>query len=234
MIDKDDVNSQIYLQTILRKSLGDISQTDLEKVKSFSFNGQRYDGSENKNDYEVVKLFPNLEEVCIEKIYISNDIMNKILENKGVSFLIIVKCAFYDDFDFSVLKNIKGIKLLDCYIDDYKKLFSNLQVNKLVIQRQQDNGIIDIDDINHYEGIKVLKIEECQIKNVDKINKFDNCEELSLLWSKFKISKNVFRNMKSLKTLYIDREYNKLLSDLSVELKNNYVNELFLNYNTKI
>ena len=106
MINKYDMNSQILLQTILRKSLKDITKSDFEKIYSFSFNGKQYDGSENKTDYDIVNLFPNLEEVCLENIYISNDIMKKILNNKNISLLVIVKCAFHDDFDFSKVPNI--------------------------------------------------------------------------------------------------------------------------------
>lgn len=228
MINKNDKNSPVYLQTILKKSLDDISKSDLENIKFFSFNGKCYDGSENESDFDIVNMLPNLEELCIQNIYISNDIMNKILKNKNIQFLIMVKCAFYDNFDFSTLKSIKGLKLLDCYIDDYKKILGNLDVNSLIIQRQQDDNIIDISSIGNCDSIKILRIEECSISNVDKIDKFVNCEELSLLWSKFKINGNVFTNMKALKKLYIDKEYNSLLNGLNIELKNNYVDELFL------
>lgn len=207
MINIKDKNLIYFLETVLNKKKEDITVKDFEQIKSINLNSISItDGTENKVDFSVLSLFPNLEEINIVNTVLSNKDL-KCVDTSSACKLNLTKSTFDDDIDFSVVSKLEGLNLYNCYVDDYDSLLSNMNnLISLQIINPFDDNEINIKSISI--SIKKLVLDRCILKNVDYLGNFNDCEILSLLDTHLNGSNLAFfANMKNLKELYISDDY---------------------------
>ena len=207
--------------------------------------GNRRDKEENVNTFDLLKLFPNIEELTIinnednAKIVDPNLLNWKIIrELKHLKKLDLTKLYSYKNdktFDFS---NIEGIQTLEELKIKEGRFSNNNEYNivnlekiatlkNLKVLEMANTNLNDISALENLTKLKYLDLGYNNIKNIDALKNLNELESLML-------SNNNLENIDALKEKeklkILDISENKI-SNISVLEKSKKITDLYINGN---
>lgn len=214
----NNYNLELFISNYFKKSIKDISNSDLEKLEFISLDGINIDNQYENIDFKnIMPLFPNLKKIIINNYVFSNEDIETINNNNIIEY-VFSNCNFSAVTNFDILGKCKSLTLKRCNFVNYnffKNNFLNLQYLEIV--NPACEASIDINDLNCLL-VKELYFERCDLLNFQNISKYINCEIIDVL-NTFIDSKFILELEKctKLKKLYISKEY--ISDDLINKLK---------------
>jgi len=190
---RDDIEIQ------LNKSIEEVSNNDLLKIKKITLNRLGY-GDEVKNvNYNEVSLFKNLEELNVFNCMINEDFVRSIMGLKKIKILKLYNCDFVDyvsrvlnvfDLEELVINNCIGIE--DVKIEKLKYLeLKNVKMSFPII----NVGVLNVSNINEKINLGVLKnigkiiISEKDYNNYKDVSKV--CSNVTIVNDRMMIVKEI-------------------------------------------
>jgi len=190
---RDDIEIQ------LNKSIEEVSNNDLLKIKKITLNRLGY-GDEVKNvNYNEVSLFKNLEELNVFNCMINEDFVRSIMGLKKIKILKLYNCDFVDyvsrvlnvfDLEELVINNCIGIE--DVKIEKLKYLeLKNVKMSFPII----NVGVLNVSNINEKINLGVLKnigkiiIDEKEYNNYKDVSKV--CSNVTIVNDRMMIVKEI-------------------------------------------
>ncbi len=200
-----------FLQNKLEKT--QIEKEDLNKIEEIILDGETIIGNKNKVYFEEIKLFPNLKNIIIKNIKVTNEDLNTLKQIEEISF---ENCQIED---IKILQNIKKISLNNCTIQNKEdmKYLTNLVQLKVV-----NTDIKNFDFLKNFSDLKKLTIKNVKDFSINKINFYLPIEYLSIE-DIDTINKENILQYSNLKTLSIDKQKINEWNELINELKENQI-----------
>ncbi len=170
------------LKDILNKD--NIQEKDLKEVKDITLNKKLLNGKENDIDLTELELLPNLKTLTIINFYIDKKIIDIINKKKLLWAVQFTKCKFQTAEQIN--NDIKYLIVEQC--ENFEPILIN---NNEIIRIIGEN--IDLNLLKSNEA-KQLYLQECNIKNSEKILEYRNLKYLNLDGSK--IDKDIIEKIK--------------------------------------
>ena len=216
MITIKNKNLKEYLEIILSKSIDNITEEDINSIKSVTIRGDMIEDDNYKIDTSDLKLFKNLDNITITDGLVTIFNMKDILEANPKS-IILNRCAIDDDNTLSALEGIENLTLIKCFNENYKFLNRLNNLKSLSIVEPESEAEVDIGDIP--KGIINIAIQRGIIDNEEKLKDLTSVEILNLLWTNLTDGIiDTVNQMPSLKELYVTDRHDctSLRSDVTV------------------
>lgn len=158
------------IEIITKKSIGDILEEDLLKIKRLSLNKRDFSGKDK--DYCIVDLikFENLEVITFSNFTFSKDELIILSSLPKVKFIHFDFCNFnLNKIEFS--SNVEEAVLNCC--DNFKIENIDLKFLKIlkIIGLTSNKMLIDIEKLNENKYLKDLSINNFKINNVENVLK---------------------------------------------------------------
>lgn len=200
-----------FIQNKLEKT--QIKKEDLNKIEEIILDGETIIGDKNKVYFEEIKLFPNLKNIIIKNIKVTNEDLNTLKQIEEISF---ENCQIED---IKILQNIKKISLNNCTIQNKEdiKYLTNLVQLKVI-----NTDIKNFDFLKNFSALKKLTIKNVKDFSINKINFYLPIEYLSIE-DIDTINKENILQYSNLKTLSIDKQKINEWNELINELKENQI-----------
>ena len=207
-----------YLQTILNKSITNITPNDLLNIERITLTGTINNDSNLKLDLSDIALFPNLKELNISNAYLSINDLESLNNYPQINHIYISGCML-EKGNFTL--NIKSLELIDSYIEDYQFLTNLTNLTELVIHNPYTETEIDLSYLSNLSNLNKLVLNRCLINNLNSLSNLTNLSILSVLWTNLPLDYiNTINNMPNLKQLYISDEYDTNSINKSITIKN--------------
>lgn len=170
------------LKDILNKD--NIQEKDLKEVEDITLNKKLLNGKENDIDLTELELLPNLKTLTIINFYIDKKIIDIINKKKLLWAVQFTKCKFQTAEQIN--NDIKYLIVEQC--ENFEPILIN---NNEIIRIIGED--IDLNLLKSNET-KQLYLQECNIKNSEKILEYRNLKYLNLDGSK--IDKDIIEKIK--------------------------------------
>ena len=208
----DDIEiKNILLKTYVEASLNktNINKEDLKSIKEIMLDSQNIVGEYNKVYIDEITLFPNLEEITIKNLGLTNENMQLLRKIKKINFsncevngiknlenvaeLIINNTEIWDFDNIQFLKKIEVLKLINIDINDFSFIeqFNNLK--ELAIENIPGFSLEKIDMPLSIEKISFFGINKLNLKIIAK---YKNLKEISVDIKDVKKIKNELHQLK--------------------------------------
>ena len=195
-----------YLQVLLNKPLSKITPEDLKNIKSIKYS--KWDADSNKvYDIREILLFENLNSISIFNSFVTIEDIEIISRLNNLSNITFIHCQFQPGIVFTKLSRIKSLTIQNCYIENYNILSELDKLNNLQIIFPLNDKEIDIKVLSNMSELETLSLEGCIIDDVESLEKLAKLKILSLMYASNIRNLNFLRNIKSLKKVYIEKEY---------------------------
>ena len=206
-----------YIEACLNK--GNINKEDLKNVKEIILDSQNIIGEYNKVYIDEISLFPNLEEITIKNLGLTNENMQLLKTIKKINF---INC------EINGLKNLENVTELvinNTEIWDFENIqyLKNIEILRLIN--------IDIKDFNFIEqlhNLKELAIENIPGFTLEKIDIPLNIEKISFFGIN-KLDLKIISKYKNLKEISVDAKDVENIKNELHELKKQNINILLNN-----
>lgn len=207
---------ELYVSTILNKSINDITNEDLSKIEHLPIDISTIDNK--KCDFSFIMMFPNLKSVSVSNGIIKDSNINILASNNSIIKYTFTKCRLENEKSIYKLDNTLSLSFIKCYMENYDFLQSFHQLKELSIIDPYNETIIDLKTIKS-NNLESLSIENCVVEHFDLVRSFEKCKEMSFYNSVLEHEK--VRNIefpKSLKKVIIPQLY---YYDIPLEQKEN-------------
>ena len=181
------------VKDILNKD--NIQENNFLEIEDLTLNKKLLNGKENDINLKELKYFPKLKTLTIINFDINQEILNIINEKKLLWAIQFSKCNFKKIEPIS--KNVKYLIIDECENLDLKLINDNETI-KIIGEN------LDLKLLNAYKT-KQLYLQDCNIKNSEKILEYTNLENINLDGSKF--NKDILE---------------KIRKDIQISCKNKY------------
>ncbi len=157
------------IKIILEKD--EIVEEDLEKVEDLTLNKYELDGTETDIDLDELVMIKNLKTLTLIKFTIKEENITKINNIKLLNTVQFTNCKFESinplkqEIDNIVIDNCDNVKL---------KIINNNKLIKII------GSSIDMKQINQSSNIQYLYLQNCEIRNIIELLKYDNLKFLSV------------------------------------------------------
>lgn len=188
--------TKIYLESIFNKEISKITTEDLANLNNIYLTA----------DIPLIKLMPNLKSINLENMNLNSRDLQVILSS-GVTELNLKKCTLVKG---TIIQNhsLQKLTILNCNIDDYSFLKMFPKLDYLSIHNPVSSNPLDCNLIP--TELTTLRLESCNLRNIQNIGNILNCNMLSLLGTT--VSSLDFLDNLPLQSLYINEEYNATIS----------------------
>ena len=182
------------LKDILNKD--NIQEKDLKEVEDITLNKKLLNGKENDIDLTELELLPNLKTLTIINFYIDKKIIDIINKKKLLWAVQFTKCKFQTAEQIN--NDIKYLIVEQCENFD-SRLINNNEIIRIIGEN------IDLNLLKSNET-RQLYLQECNIKNSEKILEYKNLKYLNLDGSK--MDKDIIEKIKEdIQISYKDKYY---------------------------
>ena len=210
-------NLELFLSIRLGKNIKDIDSSELKNINQIVLEGNAENTEGYSFDEADINQFENLKKITLSRFYITPEIYEYLL-SKNLDSIIFNQCVF------SKLpktqSTLKGLEINKCYIEDYSFLETFKELEKLVITNPYTENEIDIKNINSFQGLKYLILDNCIINNFEYLATCSNIEYLSILGTVVEEGyENIIYKLPNLKELFISEEYIGKLVPTNFEVK---------------
>ena len=214
-----DKNLELYLNIVFNKKIEDITEEDLRTIKTVS-----YENNEDPNKYVLdlteLNKFPNLEGINFHNVLLrKKDI--EVLKEIGIKKLRLHHCAIDDSNNLSLLDELETLESINSYHESYDFLKYLVNLTYLAITNPYTKEIISMDNIIPMTKLKKLALEQCIVDQIDKLKELKEIEFMNLLGTKLPNDiKEILKELKNLKKIYIDEEIDLSELEKTIEIKN--------------
>ena len=169
---------QLYLQTRFGKKIEDITEEECKKLEILPVEETNLGGEREAVDLsEVLPYFPNLKTINFERATLTQEDIELLSGIKQIKFS---KCDTNAVEDYSCLRDLEKVEWVQCFYKNHDWLTTlNRNIRSLSIRDPFLPSELDIHSISDI-NLKELLIEGYSIKNARELEKFQNCEFLSL------------------------------------------------------
>lgn len=182
------------LKDILNKD--NILEEDLKEVEDITLNKKLLNGKENDIDLTELELLPNLKTLTIINFYIDKKIVDIINKKELLWAVQFTKCKFQAAEQIN--NDIKYLIVEQCENFD-SRLINNNEIIRIIGEN------IDLNLLKSNET-RQLYLQECNIKNSEKILEYKNLKYLNLDGSK--MDKDIIEKIKEdIQISYKDKYY---------------------------
>lgn len=157
------------LKEILDKD--EILEEDLNNIEDLSLNRFKLSGIKNDINLSELKLFKNLKTLTLIKFAIDNKVIEIINEYGSLWAVQFTKCRFEEAIPIN--KEIDYLVLDYCEKID-PKLINNNETIKII------GAQIDLLQVNNLNNTELLYLQDCQIKNTERLLMYNNLKLLNL------------------------------------------------------
>ncbi len=172
------LKENIY-NTFSKKMDEDISENELKKIKSIVINNVNEKLERIHYDAEDFECIKYVEKLIIQKLTITNEIMQKINNMQNLKSISFNYCRFENNIQ--LVNNIETLIVVCPEKFDFK---NHLNLNKVTFLKLINVDNIDINDLMNYE-IEELYLYNCAIKNLKELTNLESLRILKLDGSKF-------------------------------------------------
>ncbi|MDD6879382.1 MAG: hypothetical protein PUD59_04030 [bacterium] len=202
-------NLKENLQIILNKKEENITEDDLSNINSLSFTKMDKKGNQAYLVNELLN-FKNLHTLSINNSNISLWDIRILSDLENIDNINFDHCFFKENAQnmFHYIKSLKKLSFRNCYIEDYSKMFDELDLNSLEVIYPYNEETINVNNLSNLINLKFLILEGCNIKNEEMISNLKNLEILSLISTEVKNLKFI-NEMSKLNKVYLSPKYIK-------------------------
>ncbi len=149
----------------------EILKSDLNNVENLTLNKYKFNGSENDIDLSELRYLKNIKTLTLIKFQIDKEFINSIRDNNFLWAIQFSSCKFKEiisfkqEIDYLVLDYCENINL---------ELVNNNKTIKIV------GSEVDLKQLKRTDKIESLYLQECKIKNVEEILKYNKLKLLNL------------------------------------------------------
>lgn len=202
-----DKSLELYVQSLLNKSINDFSDEDIQKIEVLSFEGDL--SSENPVVHiEDVLKFPSVKKIIISNAIVSKDLID-ILKRVNILSLQFNQCAFQNDDDMNELNSLESLEIVSSYNKsyDFLKKYSSLKI--LSIVNPFTEVPIPLDFFEKLDSLEYLTLQGCILDAFSYLAVFKQVHYLNLLASDIPTNPvDTFNRMDNLKSLYVSNRHN--------------------------
>lgn len=218
-----ELKSRLLVESLemqFQKNITDISIEEIESLEHISLKNFYSDDV----CFEELHIFLNVESICLDSFQIDDYIIEKINSLEKLNSIIFDNCTI-ENINKLLVNRLKKLSFINCALDSYEFIKNANKLIELKIINKNDDEIIDIGYISN--SLKMLVLDNCDICNFNKISKL-SIECLSLLNTIIDIDEiSTIDNISTLKILYIDETYSKLIKNKNVVIKTSINEDLF-------
>lgn len=172
------LKENIY-NTFSKKMDENISENELKKIKSIVINNVNEKLERIHYDAEDFECIKYVEKLIIQKLTITNEIMQKINNMQNLKSISFNYCRFENNIQ--LVNNIETLIVVYPEKFDFK---NHVNLNKVTFLKLINVDNIDINDLMNYE-IEELYLYNCAIKNLKELTNLESLRILKLDGSKF-------------------------------------------------
>jgi hypothetical protein len=172
------LKENIY-NTFSKKMDEDISENELKKIKSIVINNVNEKLERIHYDAEDFECIKYVEKLIIQKLTITNEIMQKINNMQNLKSISFNYCRFENNIQ--LVNNIETLIVVCPEKFDFK---NHVNLNKVTFLKLINVDNIDINDLMNYE-IEELYLYNCTIKSLKELTNLESLRILKLDGSKF-------------------------------------------------
>ena len=158
----------------------------------------RRDKEGNVNTFDLLSLFPNIEELTI----INNEDNDKIVDPNLLNWKIIRE-----------LKNLKKLDLTKLYVYKNEKTFNfsniegietleELKIRKENISKTKEYNVVNLEKISTLKNLKVLEMSDLNITDISPLSNLTNLKEIDLSYNNIE-NIDALKGMSNLEKLYL-------------------------------
>ena len=215
-IEIKNVLLKIYVEASLGKS--DINKDDLKNIKEITLDSKDIVGEYNKVYIDEITLFPNLEEITIKNLGLTDENMKLLKRIKKINF---INCEVSD------LKNLEEAKELTINNTQIWDIDSIQYLKKIEVLKLINTDINEFNFIEQLHNLRELAIENIPGFSMEKINIPLNIEKISF-FGITKLDLKIMSKYKNLKEISVDAQDVENIKNELHELKQKNIN-IFLN-----
>ncbi len=191
-----------YISIVLNKKSENIDNDDLKSIKSIMLNSTDIAGEHQQTFIEDLEFLPNLEEIDILNIIITDETI------KYISMLEKLKSINFYNCEFSAqIKNMCNLKKIEKLKFNTTKPNDISSINNLCLLKSfglVNLTIIDLSFIKELINLEEIDFSNSKILDIDIENLLKNINVLKI--SNTNIRKIEFlKNLNSLKKIYVDK-----------------------------
>ena len=149
----------------------EILEQDLDNIENLTLNKYKFNGKENDINLNELELFKNLKTLTLINFSINKDIIKIINEHNFLWAIQFSSCNLSEVMPI----NQRVSKLIFDYCQNFKpELINNNEIIKIIGSK------IDLKELNKLNNTKELYLQDCKIKNLEEILKYNKLELLNL------------------------------------------------------
>lgn len=195
------------LQIILNKKEKKITEEDFIKIKAVFFTKMN-DAGEQIYSIDELLNFKNLQTLSIENSKVSLHDIKTLSNLEGIENITFSHCFFEKDAQNALnsIKKLRSLSFKNCYINDYTKMFNELDLTTLEIIFPYNEQFIGIDSLQTLTNLQFLTLEGCNILNEEKFYNLQNLEILYLISTEVR-NFEFINKMNKLNKIYLSTKY---------------------------
>ena len=195
------------LQILLNKKEEKFTEDYFMKISCLAFSKMNKDG---KQIYLIDELlnFKNLKNLSIVNSRISLQDIMILINLEQIEDITFNHCFFEKDAQnaLNYIKKLKKLSLKNCFLNDYSRMFNEMDLISLEIIFPYNEQVIEIDDLKNMVNLQYLTLEGCNIQNETNFKKLQKLEQLYLISTEVR-ELSFINEMANLNKIYLSPKY---------------------------
>ena len=158
----------------------------------------RRDKEENINTFDLLRLFPNIEELTI----INNEDYEKIVDPNLLNWKIIRELKNLKKLDLTKLYSYKNDKTFDFSNIEGIETLEELKIRKENISKSKEYNVVNLEKISTLKNLKILEMSDLNITDISPLSNLTNLKEIDLSYNNIE-NIDVLKGILGLEKLYL-------------------------------